>query len=65
MFGKLIIVLLKVIFWEGNISILKLFLIKSSCYSDNYFQYFMFEKHNGFVSKARVPACMYFLVNIN
>jgi hypothetical protein len=25
-------------------------------------QYFMFGKHNGFVSKARVSACMYFLI---
>jgi hypothetical protein len=35
---------------------------KLSCYHDNYFKYFMFEKCNGFVSKARVSACMYFLV---
>jgi hypothetical protein len=26
------------------------------------FRYFMFGKYNGFVSKARVSACMYFLV---
>jgi hypothetical protein len=26
-------------------------LIKLSCYHDNYFQYFMFRKYNGFVSK--------------
>ena len=32
------------------------------CYHDNYFRYFMFGKYNGFVSKARVSACMYFLV---
>jgi hypothetical protein len=25
-------------------------------------RYFMFGKYNGFVSKARVSACMYFLV---
>jgi hypothetical protein len=25
----------------------------------------MFGKYNGFVSKARVSACMYFLVNIH
>jgi hypothetical protein len=25
----------------------------------------MFGKYNGFVSKARVSACMYFLVNVN
>ena len=31
---------------------LKLFLIKLSCYHDNYFQYSMFGKHNGFVSHA-------------
>jgi hypothetical protein len=37
-------------------------LIKISCYHDNYFRYFMFGKYNGFVSKARVSACMYFLV---
>jgi hypothetical protein len=33
------------------------------CYHDNYFRYFMFGKYNGFVSKARVSACMYFLVS--
>jgi hypothetical protein len=31
-------------------------------YHDNYFKYFMFGKYNGFVSKARVSACLYFLV---
>ena len=35
---------------------------KLSCYHDNNFGYFMFGKYNGFVSKARVSACMYFLV---
>ena len=30
----------------------------------NYFKYFMFGKYNGFVSKAKVSACMYFLVYI-
>ena len=35
-----------------------------SCYHDNNFGYFMFGKYNGFVSKARVSACMYFLVLI-
>ena len=35
---------------------------KFSCYHDNNFGYFMFGKYNGFVSKARVSACMYFLV---
>jgi hypothetical protein len=39
-----------------------MFLIKLSCYSDNNFKYFMFVKYNGFLSKARVAACMYFLV---
>ena len=43
--------------------ICKNILKKLSCYHDNYFRYFMFGKYNGFVSKARVSACMYFLVN--
>jgi hypothetical protein len=49
-----------------GLSILKIFLIKLSCYHDNYIKYFMFEKYNGFVSKARVSACMhvYFLVSL-
>ena len=34
--------------------IYKNILKKLSCYHDNYFRYFMFGKHNGFVSKARV-----------
>jgi hypothetical protein len=38
---------------------------KLSCYHDNYFRYFMFGKYNGFVSKARVSACMYFLVLVS
>jgi hypothetical protein len=42
--------------------ICKNILKKLSCYHDNYFGYFMFGKYNGFVSKARVSACMYFLV---
>ena len=42
--------------------IFKNILKKLSCYHDNYFRYFMFGKYNGFVSKARVSACMYFLV---
>jgi hypothetical protein len=46
MFGKLIILQLKVIFLR-DFSILKCF---------------MFGKYYGFVSKARVSACMYFLV---
>jgi hypothetical protein len=42
--------------------ICKNILKKLSCYHDNHFRYFMFGKYNGFVSKARVSACMYFLV---
>ena len=42
--------------------ICKNILKKLSCYHDNYFRYFMFGKYNGFVSKARVSACMYCLV---
>jgi hypothetical protein len=42
--------------------ICKNILKKLSCYHDNYFRCFMFGKCNGFVSKARVSACMYFLV---
>ena len=45
--------------------ICKNILKKLSCYHDNYFRYFMFGKYNGFVSKARVSACMYFLVLIS
>jgi hypothetical protein len=44
--------------------ICKNILKKLSCYHDNNFRYFMFGKYNGFVSKARVSACMYFLVII-
>ena len=36
--------------------------MKLSCYYDNYFKYFMFGKYNGFVSKASVSTCMYFLL---
>ena len=43
--------------------ICKNILKKSSCYHDNNFRYFMFGKYNGFVSKARISACMYFLVS--
>ena len=57
MFGELTIVQLKVIFL-GDFSFVKIFLTKLSCYHDNYFKYFMFGKHNGFVSKAR-GFCMY------
>ena len=46
----------------GDFSFVRIFL-KISCYHDNYFRYFMFGKYNGFVSKARVSACMYFLVH--
>jgi hypothetical protein len=42
--------------------ICKNILKKLSCYYDNNFGYFLFGKYNGFVSKARVSACMYFLV---
>jgi hypothetical protein len=43
--------------------ICKNILKKLSClYHNNYFRYLMFGKCNGFVSKARVSACMYFLV---
>jgi hypothetical protein len=42
--------------------ICKNILKKLSCYHDNYFRYFLFGKYNGFVSKARLSACMYFLV---
>jgi hypothetical protein len=42
--------------------ICKNILKKLSCYHDNYSRYFMFGKYNGFVSKARASACMYFLV---
>jgi hypothetical protein len=42
--------------------ICKNILKKLSCYHDNNFGYFMFGKYNGFVSKARVSAFMYFLV---
>ena len=45
--------------------ICKNILKKLSCYHDNYFRYFMFGKYNGFVSKARVSACMYFLVDMS
>ena len=44
--------------------ICKNILKKLSCYHDNYFRYFMFGEYNGFVSKARVSACMYFLVRM-
>jgi hypothetical protein len=44
----------------GDVSILKTFLMKISCYHDNYFKNFMFGKYYGFVSKARVSACMCF-----
>jgi hypothetical protein len=44
--------------------ICKNILKKLPCYHDNYFRHFMFGKYNGFVSKARVSACMYFLVKV-
>ena len=49
-----------------DFSILKLFLIKLSCYHMtpilSILHRFMFGKHNDFVNKARVSACMYFIV---
>ena len=45
----------------GDFSFVRIFL-KLLCYHDNNFRYFMFGKYNGFVSKARVSAFMYFLV---
>jgi hypothetical protein len=50
--------------FRAGFSNVKIFLMKLSCYHDNYFKYFMFGKYNGFVSKAKVSACMYFLVYI-
>jgi hypothetical protein len=47
-----------VVIFLGDFSILKIFLIKLSCYHDNYFKYFMLGKYNGFVSKERVSACL-------
>jgi hypothetical protein len=55
MFGKLIILELKVIFL-ADLSIVKIFLMKLSRHFDNYF---MFGKYNGFVNKASVSACLY------
>jgi hypothetical protein len=68
-----IITYLKYICWEidnfviksdifRRFFICKNILKKLSCYHDNNFGYFMFGKYNGFVSQARVSACMYFLV---
>jgi hypothetical protein len=37
----------------GDFSFEIIFLKKLSCYHDNYFNYFMFGKYKGFVSKAR------------
>ena len=42
----------------------RIFLKKLSYYHDNCSRYFMFGKYNCFVSKARVSACMYFLVHL-
>ena len=53
---------LKVTFFR-RFFICKNVLKKLSCYHDSYVRYFMFGKYNGFVSKARVSACMYFLVH--
>jgi hypothetical protein len=49
----------------GDFPNLKIFLMKLSCYPDNYFTYFLFGKYIGFVSKERVSACTYFLVLVN
>jgi hypothetical protein len=72
-----IIIYLTYIYWEidnfviksdifRRFFICKNILKKLSCYHDNcsrsLSRYFMFGKYNGFVSKARVSACMYFLV---
>jgi hypothetical protein len=68
-----IITYLTYIFWEIDNFVIKSdnfrrffirknILKKLSCYHDNYFRYFMFGKYNGFVGKARVSACIYFLV---
>jgi hypothetical protein len=70
-----IIIYLTYICWEINNFVIKsdifrrFFICKNilkklSCYHDNYFRYFMFGKYNGFVSKARISACMYFLVKV-
>ena len=52
----------------GDFSFVTDILKNLSCYHDNYFKYFTFGKYNGFVSEARVSACMhacmYFLVRI-
>jgi hypothetical protein len=45
-----------------EVSVSSLYIPTLWCYHDNNFRYFMFGKYNGFVSKARVSACMYFLV---
>ena len=52
MFGKLLILYLKVIFL-GDFSIVKIFLMKLSRYHDNYFKYFMFGKYNVVFSGRR------------
>jgi hypothetical protein len=49
---------------KSDMAICKNILKKLSCYHDNYSRYFMFVKYNGFDSKARVSACMYFLVSV-
>jgi hypothetical protein len=50
----------------GDFSFVRIFLTKKlSCYNDNYFRYFMFGKYNGFVSKARVSACMHVFSSIS
>jgi hypothetical protein len=45
----------------GDFSFVKIFLKNYRVTMNKYmFKYFMFGKYNGFVSKARVSACMYF-----
>jgi hypothetical protein len=46
----------------GDFSFVRIFLKNYRVTMTNYFRYFMFGKYNGFVSKERVSACMYFLV---
>ena len=70
---RIITYLVTYICWEINHFVIKsdifrrFFICKNifkkiSCCHDNYFRYLMFGKYNGFVSKARVSACMYILV---
>jgi hypothetical protein len=47
---------------EGATKLLFQALFCTTAHGLNYFKYFTFGKYNGFVSKAMVSACMYFLV---